>query len=84
MVVIFGAGFPGSRAIQSAHVDPKLAGMPLGRGADLSVRDNPEMRFEDQIMFKDKYASISSGQMEAFVLSFKYIGQRAGKLFTNS
>ena len=39
-MVIFGAGFPGSRAIQSAHVDPKFAGMPLGRGADLSVRDN--------------------------------------------
>ena len=40
LVVIFGAGFPGSRAIQSAHVDPKFAGMPLGRDADLSVRDN--------------------------------------------
>ena len=44
----------------------------------------PEMRFEDQIMFKDKYASIFSRQMEAFVLSFKCFSQRAGKLSTNS
>ena len=40
----------------------------------------PVMPFEDQIMFKDKYASIILRQIEAF----KYFSQRAGKLFTNS
>ena len=45
----------------------------------------PVMPFEDQIMFKDKYASVISGQMEVLCLSsFKYFSQRAGKLFTIS